>query len=69
MLWQLGGLKLEADQSPFVMTEYIDFAVKQLDSLRPYLINLDHADEVISTNETWGKLNDGEVAAALVRYT
>lgn len=69
LLWQLGGLKLEADQSPFVMTEYIDLAVKQLDSLRPYLINLDHADEVISTNETWGKLNGGEVAAALVRYT
>lgn len=67
LLWQLGGLKLEAEETPFLINED---AVKQLDSLRPHLMNLDFADETVSArNEIWNKLNDGEVAAALVRYT
>ncbi|SDE77649.1 arabinogalactan oligomer / maltooligosaccharide transport system substrate-binding protein [Fontibacillus panacisegetis] len=68
LIWQLGGqVKQNSSASPFEQNENIDYAVQQLDKLRSHLINLNEESE--TSGGIWDKLNQGEIAAALVRYT
>lgn len=68
LIWQLGGqVKQNSSASPFEQNENIEYAVQQLDKLRSHLINLNEESE--TSGDIWDKLNQGEIAAALVRYT
>ncbi|MBA9085212.1 ABC-type glycerol-3-phosphate transport system substrate-binding protein [Fontibacillus solani] len=68
LIWQLGGqVELNSSASPFEQNENIDYAVQQLDKLRSHLINLNEESE--TSGGIWDKLNQGDIAAALVRYT
>lgn len=67
LIWQLGGhVEQDGNASLFDKHENLESALQRLDKLRPYLVNMNKSS---GSGDIWAKVNQGDIAAALVRFS